>query len=130
MKHSFTRQQKLLEADEFSSVFILRKLIRSEYINIYYKKNELGYSRLGLIVSKKIHKRAVRRNYMKRLLREYFRQHQLGTIGFDIVIKVVKYYNSEQYQAMVGELDNLTRRVLKYYNKDNPIATVDLENAK
>jgi ribonuclease P protein component len=50
--------------------------------------NDLGWARLGLIVGRKVEPRAVRRNYLKRLVREAFRLHQ-GDIGSqDVVVQV------------------------------------------
>lgn len=46
------------------------------FLQIHAKPNNLGHSRLGLIVAKKIARRAVDRNKVKRLLREVFRMNQ------------------------------------------------------
>lgn len=49
--------------------------------------SSIGRSRLGLTVSTKIDKRAVKRNRIKRLVREVFRMHQKRlTQCFDIVV--------------------------------------------
>ena len=42
------------------------------------RPNELGYARLGIIVSKKIERHAVKRNWIKRILRETFRRNRLN----------------------------------------------------
>ena len=42
------------------------------------KPNELGFARLGLIVSKKIERHAVKRNWIKRILRETFRRNRFS----------------------------------------------------
>ncbi len=56
--------------------------------------------RLGVIVSKKVAKQAVRRNYMKRVLRELFRTLPDGTPGFDLVIRVKKPFDHHHYAAV------------------------------
>ncbi len=50
------------------------------------RRNDLGHPRLGLAIQKKILKRAVARNRVKRIVRESFRHHQylLGTL--DVVV--------------------------------------------
>jgi len=46
----------------------------------------LGQARLGLIISKKVAKQAVRRNRLKRIIRESFRQHGDVLAGLDVVV--------------------------------------------
>ena len=46
----------------------------------------MEHPRLGLIVSKKVSKKAVERNKLKRRLREIFRLNQNSLDSFDIVI--------------------------------------------
>lgn len=48
--------------------------------------NQLSHPRLGLIVSKKVSKKAVERNKLKRRLREIFRLNQNNLNSFDIVV--------------------------------------------
>ncbi len=52
--------------------------------------NHLAYSRLGLIVAKKVERSAVKRNWVKRLLREVFRLNQQDerTKNLDWVIRL------------------------------------------
>ncbi len=52
--------------------------------------NHLAYSRLGLIVAKRVERRAVKRNWVKRLLREVFRLNQQDerTKNLDWVIRL------------------------------------------
>lgn len=61
-----------------------------DFLQIYAKPNNLNYPRLGLIVAKKMARRAVERNKVKRLLREYFRtnQHNQVTLNMDWVIRL------------------------------------------
>lgn len=54
------------------------------------KPNGLGYERLGLIVSKKIERHAVKRNWIKRILRETFRRNRFSdrTNEIDWIIRL------------------------------------------
>lgn len=54
------------------------------------KPNGLGYARLGLIVSKKIERHAVKRNWIKRILRETFRRNRFSdqTNEIDWIIRL------------------------------------------
>lgn len=107
---TYTQAHRLKKADEFSSVFLFRKVKSGVFLRIHYKPNELNYSRLGLIVSKRIHKRANKRNYMKRVLRELFRINQSGWNGFDIIVRVMKLYTHCNFLEVNGEFNSLTER--------------------
>ncbi len=111
--YDFTRHHKLRKADDFSSVFILRKLKYSEYLKINYKPTTLIHSRLGIIVGKKVHKRATKRNYMKRTLRELFRVHSHNWQAYDIIIRINKYFTAENYSQIKLEFINLTKHLNK-----------------
>lgn len=50
--------------------------------------NTLGHARLGLIVSKKVAKRANKRNYMKRVIRDWFRHHKHQLPTQDFIVRV------------------------------------------
>lgn len=67
---------KLHKATEFAAVINLKYQANSNLIQIYAKPNELAYSRVGLIVPKKIERYAVKRNWIKRILRETFRKNR------------------------------------------------------
>lgn len=64
-------------------------------------KNKLSVSRFGFIVSNKIHKRATKRNKIKRLLRESV-QKLLPKIkpGFEVVFLVKKGILDKEFKAI------------------------------
>jgi ribonuclease P protein component len=99
----FTGRLKLKKTDEFSSVFNFRKRISGMAMVVHYMPNALGYPRLGMVVGKKTVRLAVRRNYMKRVLRELFRQgrHALG--GVDILVRPYKEFTHQQYAEISEE---------------------------
>lgn len=74
--------------------------MRSKKFNILYASNALGYSRLGLVVAKKNVPSAVRRNRVKRVLREFFRRNKSLFGSNDVLLlankgsdKLVDYAN-------------------------------------
>ena len=97
----------MVKTDDFSSVFNLRKRIASQHLVMRYKPNEYNRPRLGLIVGKKTAKLAVWRNYMKRVLREFFRlsQHQLPAI--DLIIQVQKPFKKADFLLVKQEFEQL-----------------------
>ena len=82
----FPRRAKLLTKSAFRFVFELSKRSSDRYFTVLGRTNTLGYTRLGLAVSRKVDKSAVRRNRIKRLIRESFRHHQGLLDGIDVVV--------------------------------------------
>ena len=71
---------------EFNKVFSKGKYINGEYICFYIMKNKYEFNRIGIAVSKKTGN-AVKRNRIKRLIRENYRvEKDKLKIGHDILI--------------------------------------------
>lgn len=83
---TFSKSSRLLKAGEFDRVFANRCSRADRRIILYARGNDLGYPRLGLVVSKKCGN-SVRRSRWKRCLREAFRlaQHRLPP-SLDLVV--------------------------------------------
>ena len=105
---------KLKKTDEFSSVFSFRKRFYGEWLLANIKPNSHVHHRFGLVVSKKVAKRAVRRNYMKRVLRELLRTQAVAdSSGFDVVLQVRKAFEHEDFSAVQRDLSLLLARLKK-----------------
>ena len=74
---------------EVAAVLAAGRRLRGPSINVQIRVNGLGLARLGLIVPKRHVRRAVDRNRMKRLLREWFRHYQERLQGSDLLIRVI-----------------------------------------
>jgi ribonuclease P protein component len=85
-QYSFARQNRILNGADFRLVFKARNKLVSGPLAIYLRSNAEGVSRLGITVSKKVSKKAVERNRIKRLAREFFRTHPNMLKGFDIIV--------------------------------------------
>ena len=108
--YSYTQAHRLKKADDFSSVFNFRKVRHGVYFKIHYKPSDSANSRLGLVVSKKIHKRANQRNYMKRIIREIFRHEQTKwSSPVDIIVRVVKHFTHDELSIVMAEFQHLTK---------------------
>jgi ribonuclease P protein component len=107
----FPRQARLVETDEFSSVFNFRKRISGRYLIVYYRFNQLTRPRLGLIASKKVARAAVQRNYMRRVLRELFRRQQSKLGNVDIVIRIQKIFGRQEYPNVAEEFLELAAKL-------------------
>jgi ribonuclease P protein component len=77
LDQSFPRSCRLRSRREFVEVYDKGHRVGSPSFTIFGLPNGRGYCRLGLAVSRKVGG-AVRRNRVKRLLREIFRCHRAG----------------------------------------------------
>jgi ribonuclease P protein component len=107
----FKKKAKLIKTDEFSSVFNFRKRIFANFLAFHYEPNHLGLARLGLVVSKKVAKHAVDRNYMRRVLREFFRLQQHAINHIDLVVRVQKRFEKKDFIQIKQEFDLLMMKV-------------------
>lgn len=89
MTLTFPRELRLLTPSNFQFVFQQPHSVGSHQLTILGRKNTLTYPRLGLIVAKKVAKRACDRNRIKRFARESFRlqQHNLLTMDYIVIAK-------------------------------------------
>ena len=95
--HAFPRELRLLTPEHFKNVFNEPVRAASPHLTLLAKVNSLGHPRLGLTVPKKVLKRAVWRNRIKRLTRESFRHKQHELPAIDIVVNA---------KSGIGKLDN------------------------
>lgn len=86
-RYRFTRVMRLLKTDDFSSVFSLRRSRGDAWFQVLVAPNGLPHARLGVVVGKKVERRAVGRNAIKRLVRELFRVSSDNWVGLDIVVR-------------------------------------------
>jgi len=120
----FTKKAKLIKTDEFSSVFNFRKRISARYLAVHYQPNDFGFARLGLVVGKKVAKRAVDRNYMRRVLREFFRAQQYKINPVDLVIRVQKKFEKEDFLQIKQEFESLIEKVNRRTQAQLPVISV------
>ena len=64
---------KLRKSSEFRSVYEGGKRLDGRFMTAFVRRNDSGHHRLGITASKRVARRAVDRNRMKRVLREMFR---------------------------------------------------------
>ncbi|MCH8242819.1 MAG: ribonuclease P protein component [Planctomycetes bacterium] len=83
--HEFSRHERLRLNRQFARVFARKCSASDDVLMVYVAKNDLAWSRLGLRVGKRMGN-AVRRNYLRRRIREAFRTAKNDIpVGFDII---------------------------------------------
>jgi ribonuclease P protein component len=86
--------RRIRQRAEFEQAFRADRLT-NKWFMVYVRKNESGFSRLGLVVSKKTMPKAVARNFTKRLIRELFRKSFSSEQALDVVVRVRRQINLE-----------------------------------
>jgi ribonuclease P protein component len=90
VEQTFARRYRLTKTDEFSSVFGFRRAIRGKLLMLHYqpRPDGLNDARLGVVVGKKLLKRAVDRNRVKRIVREQFRRERPQLPPCDLIVRL------------------------------------------
>jgi ribonuclease P protein component len=83
---SFPPQLRLRTPAAYKNVFAQPVKSSDNYFTLLAVRNQLEHPRLGLAIAKKVIKRAVDRNSLKRLARESFRLQQHTLTALDIVV--------------------------------------------
>ena len=95
----FRREHRLHAAAEFSLVFAARRVIRGKCFDLHYlavkpESSEASVTmcgaRLGLVMAKKLARRSVQRNLLKRLAREAFRHARSHLTPYDLVLRLAR----------------------------------------
>ncbi|QJC37108.1 ribonuclease P protein component [Enterobacteriaceae endosymbiont of Donacia vulgaris] len=81
----FSKKKRLTSLD-FNIIFLNPIKLNNKYYTILSKINYIKYSRIGIIIPKKIVHKTNLRNKFKRTIREYFRLNQYSFIIMDYVI--------------------------------------------
>ena len=100
---------KLCNAEDFTAVFNFRKRLSSIHLHFHYSPNLKSHHRLGFVISTKIEKLSVRRNYMRRLLREILKKELPLETSLDIVVRVHKKFSKENFNQINMEIKNLIK---------------------
>jgi len=85
---SFRDAHRLRKTDEYSSVFAFRRALKGRWLIVHYRPNGADTARLGVVVAKKLAKRANLRNLLKRIVRENFRLARHALPAHDLVVRL------------------------------------------
>lgn len=83
----FPRSARLLKPVEFQRIFRAADCKSVDNIlTVLACRNDVVHPRLGLAITKRVMRKAVDRNRIKRLVRESFRQHQAELGALDVIV--------------------------------------------
>lgn len=109
----FGRKKSLSHASDFKRVFEHRCKFGGRGIIIYASLNQLDYPRIGFVIAKRQIDNAVKRNKIRRIVREHIRLEQVRLEGLDIVITVKREILNSTAEGLRHCLDELLKRVVK-----------------
>jgi ribonuclease P protein component len=104
--------------NEFQRIYKKGKFIAGKYIVLYCYRNRLDIKRIGITVSKKVGN-SVKRNRLKRLIRESYRYYENSILnGYDLIFVARNYDTLPGYYDIKKEIKFLLKR-LKLLNEEN-----------
>ncbi|BBA85158.1 ribonuclease P protein component [Candidatus Nardonella dryophthoridicola] len=82
-------------------------IIKTFFIYVFIKKNCLLYPRIGLIIKKKYLKLSVKRNIIKRIIKEFFRKNKNLFYNFDLIFMLknkINFYNKKDINKEINKI--------------------------
>lgn len=113
----FTKSERLRHRRDFLRAQAQGKRLYSCHFGVTLAPPVAEGPRLGLVVTKRLGK-AVQRNRVKRLLREFFRRHQTRLPAVDLVIMAKKGAAALTYHQVEEELGRLLLARVWKHNHD------------
>jgi ribonuclease P protein component len=112
----FPKLYRLRKPDEFRRVFDRRRSASNGVLTVCGCENDLGYTRLGLSVSRKVGS-SVARSHWKRMLREAFRlSREKLPVGIDLVL-IPRQQEPPELAWLLDELPRLVGQVTRKLDK-------------
>ena len=118
---------RLTCASQYQDVFKSADVVRAQgplklRIKLRDENCETANPRLGLVVAKKGIRLAVKRNQMKRTIREHFRKMADSLPPIDIVVQIFRWVEPEKLGAEFDECLQRSVRKLAHKTKSNAIS--------
>lgn len=109
------KEQRLKTPADFQRVYSSKQWGGSKHFTFNVLANDVDQENtLGVTVSKKVSKRAVDRNYLKRIMREFFRVRQSELKGANLVLTAKPSSKRASSEEQLQSLEELWAKVLKW----------------
>ncbi|MCK4454326.1 ribonuclease P protein component [Candidatus Parcubacteria bacterium] len=105
------KENRLKNKKDFDIVFREGKGYKGDFLFLKVKNNNLGFSRFGIVVGKKVSNKAVIRNKIKRRLREILRK-KTDRIkkGVDIILITLPGIEKQGFKDLENEVEKVLKK--------------------
>lgn len=111
LSFTFKKEERIRRRSDFIRISKEGKKYYSPHFRVWICPNQLPYRRLGIVVSKKVGS-AVKRNRLKRLVREFFRQHKEDFFqSADFVIQAKEGADKLTFWEVAAELQEILKEL-------------------
>ena len=116
--HGFSRAERLRRKRDFDVVFEDGRVFRGRRLLVRARPNRLPDSRLGIMIARQFGN-SVRRNYVRRLIREAFRLNKplLGP-GLDVVVSLTRGWKEASFREIEADWRRLAPRIRKHFSDE------------
>ena len=106
-----TRGERLRLKRDFKRVFTKGRSVFSDYVRLVYVENGLDHPRIAVVVRKKIGK-AVYRNRLRRLVKEFYRLNKEMFRNYDVVV-LFRAKSKDLKDAKLGDIEKILTELLE-----------------
>jgi ribonuclease P protein component len=104
------KKEILRKKDDFQAIYKAGKSVPERYIVLFYRKNDLPYSRTAFLASKKVGN-SIQRNRAKRLMKESYRLNADRFLdGYDLIFIARNTINGKKQKDVQKSLLNAAKR--------------------
>ncbi len=114
----FPKSNKICSIRRITEIFRNGSVIYNYPFKTLYLPNDIAESRVVISVPKRIFKRAVKRNYIKRLIRESLRLHRFSTLS-DIGVDICIIYTDKElpsFKLINQKIEDVLGKIKKRVN--------------
>jgi len=112
MRVGLPRESRIRRAGDFAAMRNASGRLGGRCFSVRYRDNGLGQARLGLAISKRVSKRAVERNRIKRLVRESFRRIRAQLPAVDLVVTARDLAAGLPGPELLADIDRMWKKLL------------------
>ena len=105
------RETRLRRPAEFAALRTSSGRLGGRCFHLRHAPNALGHARLGLAISKRVSKRAVERNRIKRLVRESFRRVRTQLPDIDVMVMARSQAAGVDGVDLLAQLNELWKKL-------------------